>query len=85
MAYFLTFYPTLKISDLKYKHMAGKVTFTLKEDEQGEIAVRSEDIAEIVPDADFRFSLLILKNGDKHFVCGTKEGIENKIGANASS
>ena len=65
--------------------MAGKVTFTSKEDEQGEIAVRSEDIAEIVPDADFRFSLLILKNGDKHFVCGTKEGIENKIGANASS
>lgn len=64
--------------------MAGKATFTLKEGESGEIELRSEDIEEIVPDADFRFSLLILKNGDKHFVSGTKDEIEEKLGANAS-
>lgn len=64
--------------------MAGKATFTLKEDESGEIVVSGEDIAEIVPDADFRFSLLILKNGDKHFVTGTKEEIEDKLEANES-
>ncbi|MCF0065202.1 hypothetical protein MUK70_05940 [Dyadobacter chenwenxiniae] len=63
--------------------MADNATFILKDD-SSEIVVRNEDIEEIVPDADFRFSLLILKSGDKHFVSGTKEEIEEKLEANAS-
>lgn len=58
--------------------------FTFKDEGSGEIALQGDDIKEIVPDADFRFSLLILNNGDKHFVKGTKEEIEEKLGANAS-
>ncbi|MCF2517489.1 hypothetical protein [Dyadobacter sp. CY351] len=63
--------------------MMGKASFNLKE-YSSEIVINSTDIEEIVPDADFRFSLLVLKNGEKHFVAGTKEEIENKLEANAS-
>ncbi|MCF2489386.1 hypothetical protein [Dyadobacter sp. CY347] len=57
-------------------------SFTLKED-SSEIVINGTDVEEIVPDADFRFSLLVLKNGEKHFVTGTKEEIESKLEANA--
>ena len=60
--------------------MAQEVTFTLKEDESQEINIQPDEIEEIVPDADFRFCLLILKNDDKHFVTGTKQEIEAKLG-----
>ncbi|TDE15429.1 hypothetical protein [Dyadobacter psychrotolerans] len=49
--------------------------FKLKEDESKQVSISQEEIDEIVPDADFRFSLIMLKNGDKHFVCGTKSDI----------
>jgi hypothetical protein len=48
--------------------------FKLKSDESQEVEILKDQIEEIVPDADFRFSLVILKNGEKHFVCGS--GIE---------
>jgi len=60
--------------------MASEVTFALKEDETQEVVLLPDDIDEIVPDADFRFCLLILKNGEKHFVTGTKQEIEAKLG-----
>ena len=60
--------------------MANEVTFALKEDETQEVVLLPDDIDEIVPDADFRFCLLILKNGEKHFVTGTRQEIESKLG-----
>jgi hypothetical protein len=60
--------------------MKHAVTFTLKEDDSQEISIRPDEVAEIVPDADFRFCLLILKNEEKHFVTGTKQEIEAKFG-----
>ncbi len=53
--------------------------FKLKEDEDSEIAIDQSDIQEIVPDADFRFSLIILNNGDKHFVYGTEKEIRDML------
>ena len=63
------------------KHnMAKAATFTLKEDENEEIEISAQDVAELVPDADFRFCLIILKNEEKHFVAGTKQEVEAKLG-----
>jgi hypothetical protein len=53
--------------------------FKLKEDPDQQIEILADEVEEIVPDADFRFSLLILKNGDKHFVCGTKQEITEQL------
>ena len=60
--------------------MAKEVKFRLKEEKDQDIKVLKEDVREIVPDADFRFSLLILKDGSKHFICGTKQEVEEKLG-----
>ena len=63
-----------------YQHtMTNTSTFKLKDDDSSEITIRQSDIQEIVPDADFRFSLIILKNGDKHFVCGTDQEIKDSF------
>ena len=59
--------------------MTNTSTFKLKDDDSSEITIRQSDIQEIVPDADFRFSLIILKNGDKHFVCGTDQEIKDSF------
>ncbi|NIJ52801.1 hypothetical protein [Dyadobacter arcticus] len=53
--------------------------FNLKEDDSEEILIDAQDVEEIVPDADFRFSLVILKNGEKHFICGTEAEIRQKL------
>ncbi|WAC15379.1 hypothetical protein [Dyadobacter pollutisoli] len=53
--------------------------FKLKEDESTEIEIFPEEVDEIVPDADFRFSLVILKNGDKHFIYGTENEVLEKL------
>lgn len=55
--------------------MTRKSVFKLKENEAETVEVAREEVEEIVPDADFRFSLIILKDGRKIFVCGTKEEI----------
>ncbi|MCE7064943.1 hypothetical protein [Dyadobacter sp. CY326] len=60
--------------------MAVSATFTLKEDDSQEIEIQARDVAEIVPDADFRFCLIVLKNEEKHFVAGTKQAIQEKLG-----
>jgi hypothetical protein len=53
--------------------------FKLKEDESAEIEISSEEVEEIVPDADFRFCLVILKNGDKHFIYGTEAEVLEEL------
>ncbi|WP_229214899.1 hypothetical protein [Dyadobacter bucti] len=52
--------------------MINKTSFKTKEDQDVTVSFSVEEIEEIVPDADMRYSLVILKNGDKHFVCGTE-------------
>lgn len=59
--------------------MANPATFRFKEDETSEITIQKDEIEEIIPDADFRFSLVIMKNGDKHFLCGTKKEILEEL------
>ncbi|QRR01140.1 hypothetical protein [Dyadobacter sandarakinus] len=53
-------------------------TFQLKEND-GEISFSKSEVAEIVPDADMRFSLVILTSGAKHFVQGTEQDILEKL------
>jgi len=62
--------------------MSAGAIFKSKDDESVEISLSESDIDEIIPDADFRFSLLILKSGDKHFVFGTESEIREKLGMN---
>jgi hypothetical protein len=53
--------------------------FKLKEDDSAEVEIFKEDVQEIVPDADFRFSLIILSSGEKHFVCGSEREIREEL------
>jgi len=59
--------------------MAKGGIFKFKEDEASEIKIYKEDVEEIVPDADFRFSLIVMKNGDKHFLVGTENDILQEL------
>ena len=63
--------------------MAKGGLFRTKEDTSSEIKILKSEVQEIVPDADFRFSLVITKNGDKHFLIGTEkdilEELENEV------
>lgn len=52
-----------------------KGTFQLKEDDSQAVTIERDEVQEIIPDADFRFSLIMLKDGRKYFVCGTLEEI----------
>jgi len=56
-----------------------KGDFELKEGPEIVTILRAE-VEEIVPDADFRYSLVILKDGGKIFVCGTKQEVEENLG-----
>ena len=56
--------------------------FTLK-DKTATIELFPQEVAEIIPDADMRFSLVELKNGEKHFVCGTEIQIREALEENA--
>lgn len=53
--------------------------FKLKDNEE-EVEILNEQIEEIVPDADFRFSLIILKTEEKYFVRGSKSEICEELG-----
>jgi len=61
--------------------MENKRRFKTKEDQDVTVSFSMEEIEEIVPDADMRYSLVILKNGDKHFVCGTEMEIREELTA----
>ena len=59
--------------------MAKGGLFKTKEDMSSEIKILKSEVQEIVPDADFRFSLVITKSGDKHFVIGTENDILKEL------
>jgi hypothetical protein len=52
--------------------------FQLKEDNE-EVSIARSEVQEIIPDADFRFSLIMLKDGRKYFVCGTLDEVNEKF------
>jgi uncharacterized protein YlzI (FlbEa/FlbD family) len=52
--------------------------FELKED-GSEIEIDQNDVEEIIPDADFRFSLISLVNGEKYFIVGTEDEVWEKL------
>lgn len=56
-----------------------KGTFQLKEDDTQTVSVSRHEVQEIIPDADFRFSLIMLKDGRKYFVCGTLAEVEQEF------
>ena len=63
--------------------MAKGGLFKSKEDASSKIKILKSEVEEIIPDADFRFSLVVTKSGDKHFVVGTEkdilEALENEV------
>ena len=59
--------------------MAKGGLFKMKEDMSSEIKILKSEVQEIVPDADFRFSLVITKIGVKHFVVGTENDILKEL------
>ena len=63
--------------------MSNGAILKLKEDEFSEIRIYKDEVEEIIPDADFRFSLVILKNGDKHFVYGIEKEIREELEKNS--
>ena len=52
--------------------------FKLKDDTV-EVEISKNDVQEIVPDADFRFSLIILSSGEKYFVYGSEREIREEL------
>ncbi len=52
--------------------------FELKED-GSEIEIDKDSVEEVIPDADFRFSLISLVNGEKYFVAGTEDEVWEKL------
>lgn len=56
-----------------------KIELEVKEDGAAKLSVADEEILEMIPDADMRFTLLILKDGSKHFVKGTEQEIRNLL------
>ena len=59
--------------------MNDQKRFTTKDDASVTVQFSFDEIEEIVPDADMRFTLVVLKNGDKHFVCGTEMEIRKSF------
>ncbi|MGX5854390.1 hypothetical protein ACWKW6_12120 [Dyadobacter jiangsuensis] len=57
----------------------GQGIFQLKENAEQTVNIEKRQVQEIIPDADFRFSLIILKDGSKHFVCGTMEEVTKEL------
>lgn len=57
----------------------AKATLPLKEDDKQFISIDRDEIEEIIPDADFRFSLITMKDGHKYFVCGTLDEINQQF------
>ena len=52
--------------------------FQTKED-GSEIEIYKNDVEEIIPDADMRFSLISLVNGEKYIVIGTEDEVWEKL------
>ncbi|CAG5067387.1 hypothetical protein DYBT9623_00107 [Dyadobacter sp. CECT 9623] len=54
------------------------VKFKAKED-GSEVLISPSEVVEIIPDADMRFCLVILKNEEKLFIQGTRAGIREQL------
>ena len=54
--------------------------FKLKDNQEEEVEISGGQVEEVVPDADFRFSLVILKTEEKYFVLGSKREICEELG-----
>ncbi|MCF0069381.1 hypothetical protein LZD49_02800 [Dyadobacter sp. CY261] len=57
----------------------SKGIFKVKDEDSLTVEFSGDEIDEIVPDADMRFSLVILRNGEKHFVEGTEQEIRDAL------
>jgi hypothetical protein len=62
--------------------MTGGKEFKTKEDETITVKFAADQVEEIIPDALMMFSLVTLKNGEKHFVRGTVQEIRDKLNGN---
>ncbi|MCE6987944.1 hypothetical protein [Dyadobacter sp. CY323] len=54
-------------------------TFKSKDDETVTYHFSLDEVEDIIPDADMRFSLVILKSGEKHFVWGLEKEIWDEL------
>lgn len=63
--------------------METNIAFDEKENPGNQVYIAPGQVAEIIPDADMRFCLIILKDGSKHFVCGTIQEVREKLGMQA--
>jgi hypothetical protein len=56
----------------------NKAIFKRKLDDS-EVAINKDSVVDVTPDADMRFSLIALTNGEKHFVVGTENEVWEKL------
>ncbi|MCE7060766.1 hypothetical protein [Dyadobacter sp. CY343] len=54
------------------------VIFKAKDD-GSDVLISAAEVAEIIPDADMRFCLVILKNEEKLFIQGTRADIREQL------
>lgn len=59
--------------------MSKKGAIFETKDDGAEIEIHKNDVEEIIPDADMRFSLISLVNGEKYFVLGTEDEAWEKL------
>jgi photosystem II stability/assembly factor-like uncharacterized protein len=56
-----------------------EIDFESKEGGGLKISMVADQILEMIPDADMRYTLLITKDGGKHFVKGTQAEIQSRL------
>jgi hypothetical protein len=56
-----------------------KSKFKIKDDPSQTVGFSLDEVDEIIPDADMRYSLVMLKNGSKHFVQGTEDEVRSRL------
>ena len=54
-------------------------TFKSKDDETVTFQFSLDEVEDIIPDANMHFSLVTLKSGEKHFVCGLEKEIWEEL------
>lgn len=59
--------------------MNKKGAVFLDKDDDLEIRIEKHEVEEVIPDADFRFSLITLIDGRKFFVSGTEDEVWEKL------
>jgi uncharacterized protein YlzI (FlbEa/FlbD family) len=59
--------------------MSNKGALFHQKDDDSEIRIEKNEVEEVIPDADFRFSLITLVDGHKYFVSGTEDEVWEKL------